>query len=244
MAWIRLLVGAVALGSSAVLVAFTLSRQEVRQLNQKIDSLESERTELIEYARRLSASRRVAQIDVLHQRGGADGRVVTTLVWQEIGPSGILGKPVALEVFGQQVYFEALVIKFEPGLIGGGDPERGASLAMFHRIFGEQQAPESAPQLDRLSRPPLEDPRTSHPLHDKLWGMFWELVDRPDQAAQLGVRVAQCEAPAVRVKENEVWELRLDALGSLNLRKIGVRAAPESDVGASGGADQATIAVP
>ncbi len=226
MTWLRMLLGAAALGISAAGASYFFGTFPIRQLEQQVGRLEDEKAELIDYARRLSASRRVAQVEALHQRTDGDGRVVTMLLWQEIGSNGILGKPVAIEAVGRQIYFEALVIKFEPQFVGAGDNERGASLALFRRIFGDQQTPQSADELDRAARPPLDDPRVANPLHDRLWDLFWELVDDPKLATQYGVRVAQCEAPAVPVKPGDLWEIRLDAVGSLNLKKLGSRIIP------------------
>jgi hypothetical protein len=202
-----------------------LGNLEVQRLAARVDELEREKTQLIEYARRLSASRRVAQVEIIRQQPDDRGRTLTTLLWQEIGPSGALGRPQAVETFGTQIYFEALVIKFEPELVGQGDAARGTSLALFRRIFGDQQPPETGAEVDRSSRPPLTDPRASDPLHDRLWSRFWEMVDDPRVAGQFGVRVAQCEAPSVPVRTGQVWEVSLDAAGGLNLRRIGMRSA-------------------
>jgi hypothetical protein len=127
---------------------------------------------------------------------------------------------LAVEAVGELVYFESLVIKFEPRLVGEGDPQRGTSLAMFRRIFGDCQAPESVPELDRSARPPLDESDADGALHAELWARFWELVDDPRLAREFGVRVAQCEAPAAPLRVGQVWELMLDAAGGLNLRRI------------------------
>jgi hypothetical protein len=223
MKWLSYLVGTAAvIGGTAVAVLF-LGNLEVRRLTARVDELQREKTQLIEYARRLSASRRVAQVEVLRQQPDERGRMRTTLLWQEIGPSGTLGKPQAVETFGTQVYFEAMVIKFESQLVAQADAARGTSLALFRRIFGDQQPPETGAEVDRASRPPLTDPREAEPLHDRLWSRFWEMVDDPRVAAQYGVRVAQCEAPSVRVSTGQIWEVSLDAAGGLNLRRIGTR---------------------
>lgn len=223
MKWMR--VSAIVLAAAAAVWALvSLPNREVSRLNQKVAELEREKSQMIEYARRLSASRRVAQVEILKQRPEADG-VVTTLLWQEIGPEGILGRPVALEAIGTQVYIEALVLKFDAQLVGAGDPSRGCSLALFRRVFGDQQRPETAQEFDRASRPPLTDPRQADPLHDHLWGRFWELVESPELAARFGVRVAQCEAPSVPVRAGQVWEVSIDAAGGLNLRRLGDRGA-------------------
>ena len=193
---------------------------EARRLRNKVAELEREKTQLVEYADRLSASRRVAQVNVLGHRTDEAGRPITSLLWQEIGPQGVLAEPRNLEVIGTLVYCEAFVLKFAHRYVGEGDPQRATSLALFRRVFGDRQAPESAPQFDRSSRPPLEESESTRLLHARLWSRFWDLVDDPRLAAEFGVRVAQCEAPAVPMKEGQTWELTLDAAGGLNLHKL------------------------
>ncbi|MGD8451727.1 MAG: hypothetical protein PVJ57_07905 [Phycisphaerae bacterium] len=231
MKWMRLAIGSVVLVGTAVFVAVQFGSYEVRQLQQEVSRLEQERQQLLTYARRLCASRRVAQVDVVRQREDRDGRTISTLLWQEIGADGTLGKPLALETIGRQVYFEALVIKFDPELVKEGDAERGTSLAMFRRIFGDRQAPESVDDIDRSARPPVLT-GDAPALHDELWERFWELIDDPELAAKFGVRIAQCEAPSVLLKPNQIWEVTLDAAGGLNLRRIGTRESDDGHVSA------------
>jgi hypothetical protein len=221
MKWLKFTLACAFVIATATFTAVRFGSHEASRLRTEVNRLEQERQRLVEYAERLSASRRVAQVDVVRQRVNKRGETVSTLLWQEIGRDGRLGRPVAVEAVGELVYFESLVIKFEPHLIGEGDPQRGASLAMFRRIFGDCQAPESVPELDRSARPPLDETGQDSPLHDELWNRFWEMVDDPRLAAQYGVRVAQCEAPAVPLRTGQVWELALDASGGLNLRRMG-----------------------
>ncbi len=220
MKWIKFTLACAIVIATATFTAVRFGGIEARRLRAEVDQLEQEKQRLREYAGRLSASRRVAQVDVIKQRVDNLGRTVSTLLWQEIGPDGTLGQPLALEAVGDLVYFESLVIKFQPHHVGEGDPERGTSLALFRRIFGECQAPESVPELDRSARPPLGAPPHSASLHNQLWRRFWEMVDDPRVAAEYGVRIAQCEAPAVPLHAGQVWEVVLDAAGGLNLRRI------------------------
>lgn len=187
-------------------------------LSRRVAELEQERAELIEYARRLSASRRVAQVGIMEQFRDAEGRVATRLLWQEIDANGLIGRPVYLEVLGTQVYFEAFVIKFEHERVGEGDPERGASLALFRRVFGDLQTPESVPLFD--SAAPGAMGASASPHEQRLWRRFWEFVDDPALAEQYGIRVAQCEAPSVIVRTGQIWEVSLDAAGGLNVKKL------------------------
>lgn len=223
MKWMRLAIGSVVLVGAAVFTAVQFGSYEVQHLQQEVSRLERERELLLTYAQRLGASRRVAQVDVVRQREDRDGRIISTLLWQEIGADGTLGKPLALETIGRQVYFEAFVIKFAHEFVKEGDPERGTSLAMFRRIFGDAQAPESVDEIDRSAHPPALSRNQPPALHDELWARFWEMVDDPELAAKYGVRVVQCEAPSVLLKPDQIWEVTLDAAGGLNLRRIGSR---------------------
>jgi hypothetical protein len=56
-----------------------------------------------------------------------------------------------------------------------------------------------------------------------MWSLFWRLMDEPPLAEQFGVRVAQCEAPAVVLQSGQIWEVTLDAAGGLNLRLVAQR---------------------
>lgn len=202
------------------LMVVQFSNFEARRLRNKVAELEREKSQLVEYADRLSASRRVAQVNVLAQRPDEAGRPITSLLWQEIGQQGVLAEPRNLEAVGTLVYFEAFVLKFAHRYIKEGDPQRSTSLALFRRVFGDRQEPDSAPQFDRTVRPPLDESEATGSLHARLWSRFWEFVDDPRLAAEYGVRVAQCEAPAVPLREGQIWELTLDAAGGLNLHKL------------------------
>lgn len=217
------------------------------RLAEQVDRLERERERLVTFAQRLVADRRVGQINVLGTRINAEGRPVTRLIWQEIGPNEVLSLPVEREVVGTFVYVEAFVVKFEHEWVGEGDKRRGTSVALFRRLFGDGQTPESAPMLDGAAGmvppagPPMvpygspprragddgvAEPALAWESEQDLWERFWQLVDDPVMAKAYGVRVAQIEAPAVPVRAGEVWQVTLDAAGGLNVRKVRAANAP------------------
>ena len=227
--WLRLGAGAIVVAAAAVFTTDHFNVFEVRRLKSQISQLQRQKAEMLLYAKRLSASRRVAQVNVVGQRRDPAGDPLTVLRWQQIGPSGALGPPEIIEVNGTQVYFEAMVIKFDYDLIGRAAPGKETTLAVFRRAFGERQAPWTGPSLDQTA--PLEGAVAPAPdsLQAKLWKRFWELIDRPKLATEYGVRVAQCEAPSVPVRVGQVWEISLDAAGGLNIRKIGQQPAPQQE---------------
>lgn len=217
---VRSIIGVLVAGGSLFLLWGGYHALEVRRLTKQVTQLERDRERLVEYARRLSASRRVAQADIVEQVPDAQGRTVSAILWHEVEPDGTIGVPQSIEVVGDLVYFEAAVIKFEHQHVGEGDAQRGASLAVFRRIFGEHQPAASAPELNRSLTARLQSADVANEFDARLWSLFWEMMEDPALAEQYGVRVAQCEAPAVRVKAGQVWEVTLDAAGGLNLRLI------------------------
>jgi len=220
MGWVRR-VGA-GLGGIALVVVLICGYSSLspRRLAREVEALQKEREQLLEYARRLSASRRVGQVNVMEQFVNSSGQPTTRLLWQEVGSNGLVSLPVEVEVIGTLVYFEAFVIKFDYELVGGSDPERGTSIALFRRIFGDLQVPEEAPMLDGAGSLPAEAATEDRIIEEELWHRFWDLVDDTGLATRYGVRVAQCEAPAVPLRSGQVWQVTLDAPGGLNLKKV------------------------
>lgn len=223
MKWTRYIVAAFAVTGIAAISSFQFGVFEMARLHTRIDELEKEKVELKAFADRLGATRRVAQVDVLSQDVDDEGVTRTALRWQQRAENDALGVPELIEIVGTQAYFEAFVIKFEVDHVGKGEPNRDTSLCLFRRAFGDKQTPESGAVLDRTAPPLIAGEQEEASRHSKLWARFWNIVDSPKVAAEFGVRVAQIEAPAVPVRAGEVWEITLDAVGGLNLRKIGVR---------------------
>lgn len=204
----------------AGLMFTSLRSWDVQRLTAQVAELEQEREQLKAFVSRLKAFRRVAQADVLQQYMDERGRPINVIRWNQIGLDGTLEEPQTIEAAGRLVYFEAALIKFDLDSVEKGDPEKGTSLALFRRIFGEDQAASSSSDLERSLRPPSLTGGPSNEFEQKLWNQFWELMDDPKLQERFGIRVAQIEAPAVALKAGQVWEVTLDAAGGLNLRLI------------------------
>lgn len=224
MKWWRFIAGCVLLTTLTVVAVVKFGSWEVARLEARVHELERERQRLADYAARLSASRRVAQLTILSQTADEAGVTNTTLRFQEIGADGLAGTPIEACVRGTQLYVEAMVLKFEHRLVGDASPQEPVvSLALFRRLFGDRQSPETGVQIGRDARPPAANSTggsVSLAERERLWEKFWTLTEDATLARRLGVRVAQCEAPSVRVRTGEVWETTLDAAGGLNLRRI------------------------
>ncbi len=217
MSWVRFGMGCALVVAAAVAIAIGFGSREMRRLREQVDVLERERQELRDFALRLTASRRVAQIDVVSSQTGPDGSVVTELLWQEVGSDGVRGRPQPVRTIGDVTHVEALVLKFRTQFVAEGDPERGHSLALFRRVFGSGQASASVPELPFDARIVGSAVGPAGAFRDELFARFWELAENPAEAERMGVRVAQIEAPGVRMRAGQIWQATLDSSGGLNL---------------------------
>lgn len=221
--WAKLAVGLFAAAAGLYVASHIVRNAEVRRLTAQVDQLEEDKRRLQDFIRRLSSTRRVAQVDVIDQVADSAGHPIYTLLWQEIASDGSLGLPQHVQAVGDLVYFEAAVIKFTEEDVAAGAPGREGSLVLFRRIFGDQQAPAAVPSLDSVGAGGMAGAPVGAMLDARLWELFWRLMDDSDLASQYGVRVAQIEAPAVLLRPGQVWEIILDADAGLSLRIIGRR---------------------
>lgn len=216
----------IAFGSSLALgcigvIMLKLGHLETARLHAKVDSLEKERRQLGQYIERLQSSRRVAQVDITQQFADEHGHKRSIVRWLEIAPDGTLAEPQQIETIGDLVYFEAAVIKFRHAGVGAAEAGKESSLAIFRRIFGDMQTPALVADLEPFVYANQNPKQTKE--HDELWDLFWRMMDDPVLAERYGVRTAQIEAPAVRVRAGQIYEVSLEAAGGLNVRLIGRR---------------------
>ena len=208
--------------------------REHEALVRRAEQLARERRQLAEVVERLNLERRAAEVEVLEQHTGEDGEILQTVIrLTEIGRDG---RPLPAQTFGvsgRVPHFDALVIKFENEHVARGDQLRGRSLALFRRVYGDSQAPESGywlgrpgevPDVYRVSADPSE-------FEVNLWREFWSYATDPAKARAAGVRVAQGEAVYAPMSAGERWSLTLEADGGLNLIKQAAQL-PAADAGA------------
>lgn len=213
-----------------------------RALALQTERLKREKAQLDEVIERLDVEERVAEIEVLQQHQNDQGNLQTVVRFTEFGRGGEPLEPLVFGIPSDTPHFDALVIKFERDYVKRGDSLRGHSLALFRRVYGDTQSPNSGywigersgvPDLYRISDEPSE-------FELKLWAEFWEYASNPDRAATAGVRVAQGESVYAPMKPGEIWRLSLDAGGGLNLKKQ----SPETDASQFSSADAAQLSAP
>lgn len=202
----------------------TLEQQEV-QLTQLRGDLAAKQLEVdrLDMALRLSrVDQRVARIDVLDQQPDpATGRLRTRLAFVEVSDDQQpLDDPREFAIDGEVVYVDYWVVKFEDRYVDEADLERGTSIALFRRLFGERQQPQDGFELDQVGARPKAYGRGA-PLSDferRIWDDFWRVANDPELAGSLGIRAAHGEAVSLKLQPGKRYWLELRSSGGLSVR--------------------------
>jgi hypothetical protein len=185
--------------------------------------VKAQETEILrQIVARLERERRVAQVIVRDQKTDASGTVlVTTLKFAELQPDGSSLPPKTIIVPGEEVYFDALVIKFDYQYVELGDSLRGKSICLFRKVFGSGEKPEDGFAIDEDSEDGIPNiyrtGRQVTPFEIRVWRRFWEYADNARMAKEEGVRVAQIEAVGIRPRPERIYTISVENAGGLNI---------------------------
>jgi hypothetical protein len=186
----------------------------------QIGELEKEKAKLQTYLKLLKHSERRAQIEVLHQDQDAEGRVVNTLRFREIEPDGTpIGSTRDVQLVGDEIYVDTLVIKFEEHFVEQGDPLKGKALLLFRRIFSNKVAPDDGYRLDKEYQAPEIFAVKSAPteFEAELWKKFWDVANSDALQKKHGVKAAHGQAAYSRLLPNKVYHLVLRSTGETTI---------------------------
>lgn len=213
--WSILVVGA---GAAGLYLADQLVLAPRRQMEAQIAKLESETTRLKTYLKLLEYTERRAQIEVVSQTKDSAGETVNKLRFTELDPQGgVVGAQRVLEIKGDEVYVDTLVIKFEDHFVEEGDPLKGKALLLFRRIFTNRVKPDDGYVLDRQGVPPeiYAAKSASSPFERDLWARFWEVANNEQLAKQVGVKALHGQAIYGRLLPNLVYTITMRSTGEL-----------------------------
>lgn len=155
--------------------------------------------------------------------GKAPPRVVTTVEFVETSPEGKpIGEPQRFQVQGDKIYLEYLVIKFNDDYVEQADLARGTAIALFERIFGNQQNSDEGFTLDKVGTRPTAYGRgeVNSDFEKSLWTNFWELAHNAERRKELGIRAVQGNAPFFKVQPGETYRLRLRSTGEFSIDPV------------------------
>ena len=207
---------------SVMVVAGTAGLYEYERRNSvrvQLDEQTRKTEALKQIVAHLQADRRVADIIVTEQKPAGD-TLQTTLLFVEYARDGREMPPKRFTVRGNQAHVDALVIKFDREFVQQGDPLRGHSIALFHRLFGDHQTPAEGFPIDPPGQVPDlykgDDSRVSG-FEQELWTNFWRLTTDEAYRRQAGVRVAVAQSVWGPFEEDRLYTITLEAAGGLNI---------------------------
>jgi len=202
-------------GGAAVLFVY---QDHTGERSRRIEA-ERKTEQLKQVVQRLTADRRVADLIVTDQ-SNFGGATKTTLLFVEYARDGSALPAKRFTIDGIVAYVDAMVIKFDGKFVQDNDPLRGRSIALFTRLFAENQPPEKGYRIDEPGRIP-EVYRGADPyvmdFERDLWANFWKLADDESYRKAMGVRVAQGEAVSTKFQPDRLYTVTLESDGGLNI---------------------------
>jgi len=219
------------------------AQQELEQHRQQIASqraqLEQKETELAEKEARISdleidvakkeaeiqrldlalrmhkMQRRLARITVLDvHREQETGELSSEIEFVELNDQGDpIGDAKKFSIAGDVIYVDYWVVKFEDKYVEAADLERGMSICMFHRIFGERQKPAEGFYPDKPGTQPAAYARggVMSDLEKKIWKDFWSIANDPARAAELGIRAIHGDAVSIKIAKGKTYKITIRA---------------------------------
>jgi hypothetical protein len=173
----------------------------------------------------LVASYPVAQLVVIDQQEAPTGVTRTNVrLWFVDDQGRHKGEAHEAVLAGRRVYFEALLITFDDPLVESGERR---SMAFPTRLFTEEVPPGDGHSLDVLDEQGVPYPydRPEPPpggltlaQYRGVMHRFWELANRPAEAAAYGIDVLQGQAVFTDYQVGRVYSIFVEADGGLTIR--------------------------
>ncbi|MGD0088834.1 MAG: hypothetical protein ABSE73_02840 [Planctomycetota bacterium] len=218
---------AIAAGAGGVYLAEKLYYGPLREQERLVANLKS----LVE---QLTREIRIAEVAVISQTGEPP---TTVFRFVEVDARHEpVAPPKVFKVAGEEVYFDALVIKFEEPFKPLDElplkqqdlapPLLHKAIIFFRRVFSEKQKPEDGFPLDTPGQPPGHYSRGEQPsaFEQQLWAQFWKLANDPKLAQAHGVRAAHGQAVSMKLQAGKHYILEQRLTGEMTIRAVDVPA--------------------
>jgi hypothetical protein len=194
--------------------------EQIRQQDQKITKLNEDIEKLQASLRLLKIDHRVARLTAVEQSEGDDGQQYTLIEFVELNDEGEpIGTPRQFKIRGDMVYIDNWIVKFDDKYVEQADLERGTSLVLFRRIFGEMQQPIEGFPLDEVGSAPLAYARGGRmsPFEETIWNDFWTIANDTARAEEMGIRAAHGQAVSMKVQPGKSYKVELRASDGLSI---------------------------
>jgi hypothetical protein len=190
---------------------------QIVDLNEDVRQKQAEIQRLDTALRLHKMERRLARITVLDMiEDEESGKVVSTIGFVELNEMDEpIGQPRRFELEGQMIYVDYLVVKFEDKYVEQADLQRGTSICLFNRIFGEFQKPRDGFSLDEPGQRPgsYERGGVMSEFEAKIWSDFWQIANDPKRAAEMGIRTLHGDAVSIKIQKGKTYRITVRAAG-------------------------------
>lgn len=194
--------------------------RQIAAKNEEIAKLQQDKERLDGYLRLLRQTERRARLEVLHQSKDSEGQTLNTLRFTEVDADGNpLGQSRDLQMVGDEVYLDMLVIKFEDHFVEHGDPLKGHSLVLLRRLFTNRIKPDEGYALDKSGMAPeaYAAEKALTPFEKDLWTKFWQIANDSEMAKKMGVKAVHGQAVYGKLEPRKVYYLTLRSTGESTL---------------------------
>ena len=186
----------------------------------KIEKLQDERRQLEQVVTRLAHEKRVADVLVSRQEKNAAGVLETTLLFVEYDKAGEPLPAKSFTITGNTAHIDAMVIKFDRDYVAANDALKGHSIALFTKIYGDNQSPAEAATIDTPGEIPAiyrgADPVVSE-FETNLWRDFWKLYEDADYRKIKGVRALGGHGLWGPFQPDKLYTITIESDGGLNM---------------------------
>jgi hypothetical protein len=174
----------------------------ISKLNKEVEKLETSLA-------LLKVDHRVARLSVVDQDADA-----TKVQFVELNDEGQpIETPREFRIPGNTVYIDAWVVKFDDKYVQEADLERGTSLILFKRLFGNDQKPDEGFPLDEQGVAPKAYARGGkmNDFEKAIFSDFWSLANDKAKAEAKGIRAAHGDAVSMKVEKGKTYKVQLRA---------------------------------
>src|SRR4029453_15497865 len=157
----------------------------------------------------LKVDHRVARLTVVDQ--DADSTKVQFVELNDEGQP--IETPREFRIPGNTVYIDGWVVKFDDKYVQEADLERGTSLILFKRLFGNNQKPDEGFPLDEQGAAPKAYSRGGkmNEFEKSIFSDFWAIANDKAKAEQKGIRAAHGDAVSMKVEKGRTYKVQLRA---------------------------------
>ena len=186
----------------------------------KIEKLQDEKRQLEQVVTRLEHEKRVADVLVSRQEKNDAGVLETTLLFVEYDKAGNSLPAKSFTITGNTAHIDAMVIKFEHDYVAANDALKGHSIALFTKIYGDNQSPADAATIDTPGKIP-DIYRGADPVVTDfemgLWKDFWKLYEEESYRQSKGVRALGGHGLWGPFQPDKLYTITIESDGGLNM---------------------------